>query len=101
MVILLKLSICVKLLVMSTPSSLIMFFCLHKALYGLKQAPRAWYLHFNIFFSSLRSRSNKSDKSLFTFHRGKDIIYFLLYVDNIILIASSPALVSKVIKLLS
>ncbi|KAJ9565778.1 LOW QUALITY PROTEIN: hypothetical protein OSB04_001744, partial [Centaurea solstitialis] len=60
---------------------------LHKALYGLKQAPR--------FLSS------KTDTSLFTYHCGSDTIYLLLYVNDIILTASSPTLISMVISQLS
>ncbi|KAJ9565218.1 hypothetical protein OSB04_001184 [Centaurea solstitialis] len=67
---------------------------LRKALYGLKQAPRAWYHRFAVFLSSLGFLSSKTDTSLFTYHRGSDTIYLLLYVDDIILTASSPSLIS-------
>lgn len=39
--------------------------------------------------------------SLFTFHRHTGTIYLLLYVDDIIIITSSKALISKVITQLS
>ncbi|KAJ9556522.1 hypothetical protein OSB04_011136 [Centaurea solstitialis] len=74
---------------------------LRKALYGLKQAPRAWYHRFAVYLSSLGFLSSKTDTSLFTYHRGSDTIYFLLYVDDIILTASSPTLISMVISKLS
>ena len=74
---------------------------LRKALYGLKQAPRAWYQRFAVYLSSLGFHSSKSDSSLFTFHCGQDTIYLLLYVDDIILTASSPSLVKKVISCLA
>lgn len=74
---------------------------LKKALYGLKQAPRAWYQRFAVYISSLGFRSSKSDTSLFIYHHGSDVIYLLLYVDDIILTASSPALVTRVISRLS
>ncbi|KAJ9557292.1 hypothetical protein OSB04_011906 [Centaurea solstitialis] len=45
--------------------------------------------------------SNKTDTSLFTYHRGYDTIYLLLYVNDIILTASSPTLISMVISQLS
>ncbi|KAJ9537125.1 hypothetical protein OSB04_029858 [Centaurea solstitialis] len=74
---------------------------LRKALYGLKQAPRAWYHRFAVYISSLGFLSSKTDTSLFTYHRGSDTIYLLLYVDDIILTASSPTLISMVISKLS
>ncbi|KAJ9552888.1 LOW QUALITY PROTEIN: hypothetical protein OSB04_016933 [Centaurea solstitialis] len=75
--------------------------CLRKALYGLKQAPRAWYQRFAVYLFSLGFLSSKTDTSLFTYHRGSDTIYLLLYVDDIILTASSPSLISMVISQLS
>ncbi|KAJ9555155.1 LOW QUALITY PROTEIN: hypothetical protein OSB04_009769 [Centaurea solstitialis] len=74
---------------------------LRKALYGLKQAPRAWYHRFAVYVSSLGFLSSKTDTSLFTYHRDSDTIYLLLYVDDIILSASSPTLISMVISKLS
>ncbi|KAJ9544405.1 hypothetical protein OSB04_024112 [Centaurea solstitialis] len=74
---------------------------LRKDLYGLKQAPRAWYHRFVVYLSSLGFLSSKTDTSLFTYHREPDTIYLLLYVDDIILTASSPTLISMVISKLS
>jgi hypothetical protein len=34
----------------------------------------------------------KLDTSLFVYHRGTDTVYLLLYIDDIILIASQPEL---------
>ncbi|KAJ9538099.1 LOW QUALITY PROTEIN: hypothetical protein OSB04_030832 [Centaurea solstitialis] len=64
-------------------------------------APRAWYHRFAVYLSSLGFLSSKTDTSLFTYHRGSDTIYLLLYVDDIILTASSPTLISMVISKLS
>jgi len=66
--------------------------CLNKSLYSLKQAPRAWYSRFATHLLSLGFVEAKSDTSLFIYRRGSDIVYLLLYVDNIVLIASSAAL---------
>ncbi|GJS66208.1 ribonuclease H-like domain-containing protein [Tanacetum coccineum] len=74
---------------------------LRKSLYGHKQAPRAWYHCFAIFIASICFVSNTFDNSLFTYHRGYDTIFLLLYVDDIILIASSASLVHRVISRLS
>ena len=75
--------------------------CLRKALYGLKQAPRAWYQRFAAYIAFIGFVSSHSDTSLFTFHRGFETIYLLLYVYDMILTASSPSLITRVIHRLS
>ena len=74
---------------------------LQRSLYGLKQAPRAWYQWFASYIISIGFVNSKSDPSLFIFHCGSEIAYFLLYVDDIILTCSSHSLGNKVIQLLS
>lgn len=96
MVILLKLCIHVNLQVMLIISFRIMFFSFLRLfmdssrllVHGTNNFP---------FLSSIGFHSCKFDCSFFTFHRGKDIIYLLLYVDDIILTPTSSALTSKVI----
>jgi hypothetical protein len=56
---------------------------LRKSLYGLKQAPRACYSGFATYLTTLGFIEAKSDTSLFIFRRGSDIVYLLLYVDDI------------------
>jgi hypothetical protein len=74
------------------------FVCrLNRYLYGLKQAPRAWYSRFASFVLRLGFVEAKSDTSLFMFHRGSDTAYLLLYVDDIVLIASSTDLLRRII----
>jgi hypothetical protein len=65
---------------------------LNKSLYGLKRAPRAWYSRFTTYLLSLGFVEGKSDTSLFVFRRDADTVYLLLYVDDIVLTASSTAL---------
>lgn len=65
---------------------------LNKSLYGLKQAPRAWYSRFATFLLSIGFVEAKSDTSLFVYRRGMDTAYLLLYVDDIVLTASSTQL---------
>lgn len=65
---------------------------LNKSLYGLKQAPSVWYSRFASFLLSLGFTEAKSDISLFIFCHGSELVYLLLYVDDIVLTASSPAL---------
>jgi hypothetical protein len=73
---------------------------LHKSLYGLKQAPRAWYSRFATYLLSLGFVEAKADTSLFIFRRGADTVYLLLYVDDIILTASSTTLLRHTISAL-
>jgi hypothetical protein len=62
---------------------------LNKYLYNLKQAPREWYHCFASYLISLGFVEAKSDTSLFVYRRGADTSYLLLYIDNIVLTASS------------
>jgi hypothetical protein len=70
---------------------------LNKSLYGLKQAPRACYSRFAAYLLSLGFVEAKSDTSLFVFRCGSDMIYLLLYVDDIVLTASSAGLLQRTI----
>jgi len=76
-------------------------FLLRKSLYGLKQAPRAWYKRFAYFVSSIGFSQSKSDNSLFIYQKVTNTAYILLYVDDIILTASSDTLHKFIISLLS
>ncbi|GKA79548.1 ribonuclease H-like domain-containing protein [Tanacetum coccineum] len=68
---------------------------LKRSLYGLKQAHRAWFQRFASFVTRIGFQHSKTDTSLFIFHRGLDIVYLLLYVDDFILTASSTALLQR------
>jgi len=70
---------------------------LNRSLYALKQAPRAWYSRFASHLLHLGFVEAKSDTSLFVYHRGADTVYLLLYVDDIVLTASSPGLLRRTI----
>jgi hypothetical protein len=67
----------------------------------LKQAPRAWYNRFASFIRSIGFLEAKSDTSLFILRRGSDMAYLLLYVDDIILTASSEALLRSIVSSLT
>lgn len=69
----------------------------HKALYGLKQAPHAWYHRFATYISFVGFLGSNTDTSLFIYRRGSDAAYLLLYVDDILLIASSSTLLRSLI----
>jgi hypothetical protein len=70
---------------------------LNKSLYGLNQAPQAWYIRFATYLTSLGFIEAKSDTSLFILHHDPDMVYLLLYVDDIILTASSSELLRRTI----
>jgi hypothetical protein len=74
------------------------FVCrLNKSLYGLKQAPRAWHHWFASHLTSIGFVEAKSDSSLFIYRRGTDTALLLLYVDDIVLTASSAGLLKQII----
>jgi len=70
---------------------------LRKSLYGLKQAPRAWFQRFATHLHQLGFTPSKADSSLFVYRRGHDEAHLLLYVDDIVLSASSTRLLHHVI----
>jgi hypothetical protein len=74
-----------------SPTNLDLVCKLNKSLYGLKQAPRTWFLQFTLFLIKLGFYGSKSDTSLFVLHHGSSTSYLLLYVDDIILTASSES----------
>lgn len=71
-----------------------------KSLYGLKQAPRTWFLRFTSHLHKLGFTTSKSDSSLFTLHNNNQTTYLLLYVDDIILSASSASFLHSIIQCL-
>ncbi|CAL2247309.1 unnamed protein product [Prunus armeniaca] len=73
---------------------------LRKALYGLKQAPRAWYKELHSFLLSHSFVNAISDASLFLFKNGTTVIYFLVYVDDLLITGNNSILVAKFIQLL-
>ena len=74
---------------------------LHKAIYGLKQAPRAWYHELCQFLVDSGFKNSHSDTSLFILHTGTNLLYLLVYVDDIIITGNSNDLVSQVVECLA
>jgi histone deacetylase 1/2 len=70
---------------------------LDKSLYGLRQAPRAWFERFASFVIKLGFVATRFYTSLFTLRRGHNVAYLLLYVDDIVLTGSSPAMLQRVV----
>lgn len=70
---------------------------LERSLYGLRQAPRAWFTTFAEHATTLGFKQSRSNSSLFVYCRGDEMAYLLLYVDDMILSASSTALLERMI----
>ena len=68
-----------------------------KSLYGLKQAPRVWFQRLGTHLRSIGLHPTGSDSSLFVYRRGNDMAYVLVYVDDIIVMASTTTLLHRVI----
>jgi hypothetical protein len=65
---------------------------LNRSLYSLKHVTWAWYSRFASYLASIGFVEAKSDTSLFIYRRGDDTVFFLLYVDDIVLTASTADL---------
>lgn len=72
---------------------------LNKAVYGLKQAPRAWYNELSTFLISLGFVNSLADTSLFVLWRDSQIIYLLIYVDDILVTGNTKSGIAKVLAL--
>ncbi|XP_071740841.1 uncharacterized mitochondrial protein AtMg00810-like [Rutidosis leptorrhynchoides] len=70
---------------------------LRKSLYGLKQAPRVWFHRFAQYALRVGFQHSRCDSSLFIYRHGTHVAYLLLYVDDIVLTASSNSLLQKII----
>ena len=71
---------------------------LSRSLYGLRQAPRAWFDRFVGHVTSLGFIQSKADTSLFVYRKNGATAYLLLYVDDMILSASTTSLLQHVIQ---
>lgn len=71
---------------------------LRKAVYGLKQAPRTWYVEITTFLLSLGFKNSLADTFMFVLQRGSDIVYLLVYVDDILITGNNKTRISHVLK---
>ncbi|RVW86582.1 Retrovirus-related Pol polyprotein from transposon RE2 [Vitis vinifera] len=74
---------------------------LKKAIYGLKQAPRAWYQELRSFLLQSGFTNSHADTSLFVLKFGGHLVYFLVYVDDLIITGDDEHLVNRYIHLLA
>ncbi|XP_071681644.1 uncharacterized protein [Lolium perenne] len=68
-----------------------------KALYGLKQAPRAWHARLGSVLRDHGFVPSSADTSLFMLRRPDITMYLLVYVDDIIVVSSSPSAVGRLV----
>ncbi|POM61105.1 Integrase catalytic core protein, partial [Phytophthora palmivora] len=66
-----------------------------KSLYGLKQAPRDWYQTLSAFLENLGFLKLIKDRCVFRRTVGNVTCFIAVYVDDLLIIAPTPALVSK------
>ncbi|GJZ21604.1 retrovirus-related pol polyprotein from transposon TNT 1-94 [Tanacetum coccineum] len=71
---------------------------LRKALYDLKQAPRAWYIELKSFLVSYGFTNSVADTSLFIYNAHGVIVYFLVYIDDIIIIGNNTSFIDKFVQ---
>ncbi|GJT50910.1 ribonuclease H-like domain-containing protein [Tanacetum coccineum] len=69
---------------------------LQRSLYELKQASRAWFQRFASYITWVGFSHSRCD-SLFIYRQRTDTAYLLLYVDDIVLTASSEGLLQRII----
>nr|GEU77834.1 ribonuclease H-like domain-containing protein [Tanacetum cinerariifolium] len=70
---------------------------LQRSLYGLKQAPRVWFQRFVGYADKIGFSLSRCDSSLFIYQHGSEVAYLLIYIDDIVLTASSTNLLQRVI----
>ena len=67
---------------------------LNKALYGLRQSPRIWYMELHDHLLSLGFQRSGHESCLYVRREGNDELMVAVYVDDLVVSGSSPALVS-------
>ncbi|GMF42168.1 unnamed protein product [Phytophthora fragariaefolia] len=66
-----------------------------KSLYGLKQAPRVWYQSLSVFLESLGFQKLIKNSCVFKRTVNNATCYIAVYVDDLLIIAPTPALVRE------
>ncbi|CAI7796618.1 unnamed protein product [Closterium sp. NIES-54] len=73
---------------------------LKKAIYGLKEAPRAWYHKLEETLLTGGFKKSECDHSLFLLQEKEQFLMLLVYVDDILLLSESSAMIEHVEEML-
>ena len=68
---------------------------LKKSIYGLKQASRQWYLKFDQTIRNFGFKENVEDNCVYAKFKNGKFIFFVLYVDDILLACSDVSLLRE------
>ncbi|WVZ16441.1 hypothetical protein V8G54_009423 [Vigna mungo] len=68
---------------------------LQKPLYGLKQSPRQWYRKFDDFLIKLNFKRCNYDDCVYTLNHDGEMLYLLLYVDDILIASSDRGMIGE------
>jgi hypothetical protein len=66
------------------------------SLYGLKKSPRMWYQKFDTYMLGLGFTRNKEDHCVYFKLIGDNLIYLVLYVDDMLLIGNNKEITQDV-----
>ncbi|XXG73025.1 hypothetical protein AAC387_Pa07g2007 [Persea americana] len=69
---------------------------LKKSIYGLKQASRSWNIHFDQAIKSYGFEQNPDESCVYKRCNGNELIFLVLYVDDILLIGNDVGVLSSV-----
>jgi hypothetical protein len=73
-----------------------MVYKLKKSLYGSKKSPRMWYKKFDTYMLGLGFTRSKEDHCVYLKLIGEHLIYFILYVDDILMIGNNKEIIKDV-----
>jgi len=72
---------------------------LEKALYGLRESPKAWYECFDdLYIKKLKFQRSEIDYCLYIKHEKDDVIYLILFVDDLLIFGNNKKWLNKVKK---
>lgn len=74
---------------------------LHRAIYGLKQAARAWHTLCDSLLKSFGCVRSSADTNLYNLRFSDELVFILVYVDDMLLIGKSSQCLTKTVNLIS
>ena len=73
---------------------------LHKSIYGLKQAGLLWFQNIKGKLLKFGAQQCRFDECVFKYIEGNEVIYIIIYVDDILSASSTNAITEKLLKYL-